>query len=138
MESSQQVSTIADIEIEKEKEDAQKVNDYNALTEAKKLGREAHAAFKTYLAQEQAATLEAKRLEKLRIVAEQKAEKARLAAESKAKQAEAKACACSTNLYPYSISLFLSQINRKQCYKLSTGSLKVNSVPCLLLHRCLP
>jgi hypothetical protein len=138
MESSRRVSSIADIEMEKEKDDAQKANDRNALAEAKKLGKEAHAAFKARLAQERAATSEAKRLEKLRIIAEQKAEKARLAAESKAKRAEAKVCACSTNSDPYSISLFPSQINGKRRHKLSTGSPKVNSVPCLLLRRCLP
>jgi len=97
MASSRWVSTIAGIKREKEREDAQKANDRNALAEAKKLGKEAHAAFKARLTQEQAATSEAKKMERLRIVAEQKAEKARLAAESKAKQAEAKVRVYSMN-----------------------------------------
>jgi hypothetical protein len=76
--------------MEKDREEAQKADDRHALAEAKKLGKEAHAAFKARLAQERAAASKAKKTEKLRVIAEQKAEKARLAAESKAKRAEAR------------------------------------------------
>jgi len=87
--------------MEKEREDAQKANDHNALAEAKKLGKEAHTAAKARLAQEQAATSEAKKMERLRIIAEQKAEKARLAAESKAKWVEARVRVYSMNSDPF-------------------------------------
>jgi hypothetical protein len=102
------------------------------------LGKEAHAAVKARLTQERAATSEAKKLEKLRIVAEQKAEKARLAAESKAKRSEAKVCACSTNSDPFHYLYPPRQINGKRRHKSSKGSPKVNNVPSLLLHRRLP
>lgn len=62
------------------------------LAEAKKQGREALAAAKARLVQERTAASEAKKVKKLKIVAEQKAEKARLAAKNKAKQAKAKVC----------------------------------------------
>jgi len=94
------VSAVAEVEMEKNREDAQKANDRNALAEAKKLGKEAHAAARARLAQERAAASEAKKIEKLRIIAEQKAEKARLAAESKAKRAEAKVCNTSRSPSP--------------------------------------
>ena len=84
------VSTVAEYEMEKDCKEARRADDRNALAEAKKLGKKVHAAVKAQLAQEQAATSEAKKTEKLRVIAEQKAEKARLAAESKAKQAEAR------------------------------------------------
>ncbi len=61
-----------------------------AAARDKKLDKEAHAAVKAQLAQERAATIEAKKMDKLRIATEQKAEKARLAAESKAKRGDAK------------------------------------------------
>ena len=96
---------VAEIIMEKEREDAQKASDCNALTEAKKLGKEAYAAIKAQLIQEWAAASEAKKMEKLRIVAEQKAEKARLAAENKAKRAEAKVRIYLMDLQPYSMSL---------------------------------
>jgi len=95
---------VAEIIMEKEREDAQKASDCNALTEAKKR-KEAHAAIKAQLIQEWAAASEAKKMEKLRIVAEQKAEKARLAAENKAKRAEAKVRIYLMDLQPYSMSL---------------------------------
>ena len=76
--------------MEKQREDAQKEGERKALAEAKKLGKEAHAAVKAQLAQERAAAAEAKKVERLRVAAEQKAEKARLAAESKARRADAK------------------------------------------------
>jgi hypothetical protein len=124
--------------MEKEQEEAQKADDRNALAEAKKLGKEAHAAFKARLAQEWAATSEAKKMERLRIVAEQKAEKARLAAETKAKRAEAKVRVRSINSDQISISIFPRRINGKRRHKSSKGSPKVNSVPLPLLRRCLP
>ncbi len=76
--------------MEKEREDVQKTADRNTLLKAKKLGKEAHAAVKARLAQECAAAIEAKKMDKLRIATEQKAEKARLAAKSKAKRGDAK------------------------------------------------
>jgi len=79
------VSAVAEIETEKNRKNAQKANDHIALTEAKKLGKEAHAAAKARLTQEWAATSEAKKIKKLRVIADQKAEKARLAAKTKAK-----------------------------------------------------
>ena len=124
--------------MEKDREDAQKVSDRNALAEAKKLGKEAHAAVKARLAQEQAATSEAKKMEKLRIVAEQKAEKARLAAETRAKQAAAKVRMYSINLDPFSTSFFLRQPNGKRHLKLLKGSQKANNAPSLRLHKYLP
>lgn len=43
---SQWFSSIAEIEAEKEREEARKVNNRLALAEAKKMGKEAHAAVK--------------------------------------------------------------------------------------------
>ena len=43
---SRRVLTIAEIEAEKERDAHQKANECNVLTEAKKLGKEAHAAVK--------------------------------------------------------------------------------------------
>ena len=60
------------------------------LTEAKKLRKEPYAAVKAWLVQEWAAAFETKKMEKLRVTAEQKAEKVRLAAKSKARWANAK------------------------------------------------
>ena len=115
--------------MEKDQEESQKATDRIALTEAKKLGKEAHAAAKAQLAQERAATSEAKKTEKLRIIVEQKAEKARLAAESKAKQANAKVCMYYINLEPFLTTLFSRHLNRKQHHKSLKGYPKVNSVP---------
>jgi hypothetical protein len=103
---SRRFSSIAEIEAEKEREEARKANDRVALAEAKKMGKEAHAAVKARLAQERAAASEAKKLEKLRITAEQKAEKARLAAESKAKRADGKVRIYSMNSGLFSSFLF--------------------------------
>ncbi len=101
----QWVSAVTEFEMEKSCEDTQKANNRNVLAEAKKVGKEAHAALKAQLTQEQAAASEAKKMDKLRIAAEQKVEKARLAAESKAKRAEAKVCIYLMDLKPYSTSL---------------------------------
>ena len=90
MASTRRVSAIAEIEAEKEREDARKANEVNALAQAKLIGKDAHAALKARLVQERAALHEAKKVDKLRIAAEQKAEKARLAAETKAKRADTK------------------------------------------------
>jgi len=86
----------------------QKEGERKALTEAKKLGKEAHMAVKAQLAQEWAAAAEAKKVERLRVAAEQKAEKARLTAESKARQADAKVCNYSLhpNFYSTQICFF--------------------------------
>ena len=111
---------VAEIEMEKSHEAAQKVDDRNTLAEAKKLGKEAHAAAKARLAQECAAASEAKKTEKLRIIAEQKAEKARLAAESKAKQAEAKVRVYLMDSEPYSTSL-LEVTKRKATLQVIEG-----------------
>jgi hypothetical protein len=67
------------------------------LAEAKKKGKDVFAAVKAQLVQERAIASEAKKIEKLKVAAEQKAEKARLAAENKAKRAEAKVCVQSIN-----------------------------------------
>ena len=60
------------------------------MAEAKKLGREVHAAVKARIIQEQAAAADAKKQKKLQNEAERQAEKARVAAANKAKQAEIK------------------------------------------------
>ena len=87
---SSRVSTITVNEAEKERELARKAEERKVLADAKRLGKEAHAALKARLAQEQAAMSEAIKVQKLKITAEKKAEKARLAAENKAKRADAK------------------------------------------------
>lgn len=81
----QWVSTIADIETEKQCKDAQKEDKCIVLAKAKQHGKEAYTAVKAQLTQKRAAAAEAKKVERLRITVEQKAEKARLAAESKAR-----------------------------------------------------
>jgi hypothetical protein len=129
MDSSQHVSAIVEIEAEKQCEGAQIADDRNVLAEAKKLGREAHAAVKAQLAQERAAVSEANKMEKLRLATEQKAEKARLVAESKAKRVDTKVCINSFNSDVFNI--FSRQINGKQHYKSSKVSPKVN---CMLSH----
>ena len=136
--SSRRVSTIAEIEAEKERDAHQKANERNVLAEAKKLGKEAHAAVKARLAQERAAASDAKKMEKLRIAAEQKAEKARLVAENKAKRAEARVRSCSFHLDSSSVFLFSRQQNGKRRHKSSKGFPKVNSVCLLPLHKSLP
>ena len=136
--SSRRVSTIAEIEAEKERDAHQKANERNVLAEAKKLGKEAHAAIKARLAQERAAASDAKKMERLRIAAEQKAEKARLAAESKAKRAEARVRSCSINSDPSSALPFSRQQNGKRHHKSLKEFPKVNSVCPLPLHNSLP
>jgi hypothetical protein len=82
------VSSIAEIEAEKDREAARKVEDRKALADAKEHGKEAVAAVKARIAQDRAASAEAIKVEKLRVAAEQQVEKAMVAAEKKAKQAE--------------------------------------------------
>ena len=83
-----QVSSIAEIEMEKDHEAALKAEDRKVLTDAKEQGKEALAAVKAHIAQDCAASAEAKKVEKLRVAAERQVEKARVAAEKKAKQAK--------------------------------------------------
>ena len=106
--------------------------------EAKKLGKEAHAAVKARLTQERATALEAKKIEWLRISAEQKAEKARLAAESKGKRIDTKVRNLSLNYIFYLTSIFLREPSVKWSHKLLKGSPKVNSMSSLLQHHPLP
>ena len=82
------VTSIAEIEMEKDREAARKAEDCKALADAKEQGKEALAAVKARIAQDRAASAEAKKVEKLRVAAERQVEKARVAAEKKAKQAE--------------------------------------------------
>jgi hypothetical protein len=63
---------IAKMEAEKQREDAQQVDDRTQLTEAKKVGKEAHTALKAWLVQEHAAVSEAKKMEKSRLATKQK------------------------------------------------------------------
>jgi hypothetical protein len=84
------VTAIAEIEADKARDIAQKEEDRKALAEAKKLGREVHAAVKARIIQERAAAADAKKQKKLQNEAERQAEKARVAAANKAKQAEIK------------------------------------------------
>jgi hypothetical protein len=74
--------------MEKDHEVAQKAEDHKALTDAKEQGKEAVAAVKAWIAQDHAASAEARKVEKLRVAAERQMEKARVTAEKKAKQAE--------------------------------------------------
>ena len=64
------------------------------LAEAQSQGKEAHAATKARIAQEKEATVQAKKIERLRATAEQQAEKARVAAENKARQLKRKVYDC--------------------------------------------
>jgi hypothetical protein len=82
------VFSIAETEMEKDREAARKAEDRKALADAKEQGKEAVAAVKAQITQDCVASAEAKKVEKLRVAAEQQAEKARVAAEKKAKQAE--------------------------------------------------
>ena len=132
------VFTIAEIETEKECSDAQKANNRNVLTEAKKQGKEAYAAAKAQLTQEQAAASEAKKMEQLRMATEQKAEKVRLAAESKAKRAHAKVRSYSLSSDTGSLFLLLRQPNGKQHHKLLKDCPKVNSTPSLPQQKTWP
>jgi len=83
-----QVSSIAETEMEKNCEAAQKAEEHKVLADAKEQGKEAIAAVKARIAQDRTASAEARKVEKLRVAAEQQVEKARVAAEKKAKQAE--------------------------------------------------
>jgi hypothetical protein len=65
----QRVSSIAEIEAEKDCEAAQKVEDRKAFADAKEHGKEAVAAVKAQIAQDQAASAEAIKVEKLRVAA---------------------------------------------------------------------
>jgi hypothetical protein len=84
------VSSIAQVEAEKEREANQKAEDHRALKEAKAHGKEAYVVAKAQIAHQQAAATQAKKLEKLRATAERQVEKARVAAENRARQAERK------------------------------------------------
>ncbi len=64
------------------------MEEHKALADAKEQGKEAIAAVKARIAQDHTASAEARKVEKLRVAAEQQVEKARVAAEKKAKQAE--------------------------------------------------
>jgi hypothetical protein len=87
------VSSIAELEAEKDCEAARKVEDCKALADAKEQGKDAVAAVKAQIMQDRAALAEARKVEKLRVAAERQVEKARVAAEKKAKQAEQRVCA---------------------------------------------
>jgi len=77
------VSTIAENEVEKECEALQKVEERKALAEAKAQGKEVVAAVRACIVQERAAAAEAKKVQKLRAVAERKEKMARITAENK-------------------------------------------------------
>ena len=89
----QQVSLIAELEVEKDREAARKVEDRKVLADAKEQGKEAVAAVKAWITQDRAASADARKVERLRVAAEWQVEKARVAAEKKAKQAEQRVCA---------------------------------------------
>jgi hypothetical protein len=80
------ISSIAEIELEKDREVSQKAEDRKAIEAAKAQGKEALAAVKARIT----AATQARKLEKARVAAERQAEKARLAAQNRAKQAERK------------------------------------------------
>ncbi len=88
-----QVSSIAEIKVEKDCEAARKAEDHKALADAKEQGKEAVAAIKAWITQDWAASAEALKVEKLRVAAERQVEKVRVAAEKKAKQAKQRVCA---------------------------------------------
>ena len=77
------MSTIAENEVEKEQEALRKVENRTALAEAKAQGKEAVAAVRARIAQEQAMVAKAKKVQKLRAMAERQEMKARIAAEKK-------------------------------------------------------
>jgi len=64
------------IEEEKAHKASQWVEDQRMLAEAQAQGKEAHAVAKAYITQEREAALQAKKIEWLRVTAEQQAEKA--------------------------------------------------------------
>ena len=88
--SSRCVSSIAEVEAEQERVARQRADDKKALAHAKTQGKEAIAAVRAHIAQEQATASHARQLEKLRIAMECKEEKLRIAAEKKERQAEKK------------------------------------------------
>jgi hypothetical protein len=77
------VSLIAENEAEKERDARRKVENRLALADAKAQGKEAVAAVRARIAQEQAAAAEAKKVQKLKAMAERQEKKARIAAENK-------------------------------------------------------
>jgi hypothetical protein len=89
------VASVAERELEKEREENQKAEDRKALAQAKLESKEAYAALKAQIEQGRAAAVEARRLEKLRLAAERQAEKAKAAADSKARRGGRKVCALS-------------------------------------------
>ncbi|KAG2052105.1 hypothetical protein BDR06DRAFT_1009809 [Suillus hirtellus] len=86
----QQVALITWMEAEKVLQASLKMDEKNALAEAKKKGKEAHAAEKACIMNEKAAVAEAKRVAKLHAAAAKQAEKARLSAEKKEKAVQRK------------------------------------------------
>jgi hypothetical protein len=86
------VSSIAQIEAEKEHKANQKAEDRRALEEAKAQEKEAYTVAKAQIAHQRATAAQAKKLEKLRVTAKRQAEKARVAAENRARQTERKVC----------------------------------------------
>lgn len=74
---------IAENEAEKERDTRRKFENRKALADAKAQGKEAVAVVRARIAQEQAAVAEAKKVEKLRLMAERQEKKARIAAENK-------------------------------------------------------
>jgi hypothetical protein len=77
------VSVIAENEAEKKREARRKIDDCKALADAKAQGKEAVAVVRARIAQEKTAIAEARKVEKLRVMAERQEKKARIAAESK-------------------------------------------------------
>jgi hypothetical protein len=65
----QRVTSIAEIEMEKDREAARKAEDRKALADTKEQGKEAVAAVKAWIAQDRAASAEARKVEKLRVTA---------------------------------------------------------------------
>lgn len=81
---------IQKLENKKEADATRKLDDRNALAEAKKCGKEAFEAEKARITRDKVAAAEAKTQERLRLAAIKQAEKARLAAEKKAKAVQRK------------------------------------------------
>jgi hypothetical protein len=126
------VASIAELELEKEREEIQKAEEHKALAEAKLKGREAHAVLKAQFEQERAAATEAKKLEKAKLATERQAEKARAATDSKAKHGGRKVCfllVLALRIFTEClISLRLS--NGRQYHRWSTASQVVNNMFC--------
>jgi len=77
-----------DKKAEREQEACQKADDRKAIADVKLQGKEAVVAARARIAQEHAVALQAKKVKKLRITTECQAEKVRIAAEHKARQVE--------------------------------------------------